>query len=86
MWVDNASTVDMLSYKPYAKLIHNIVTNERMNPLTIGLFGSWGVGKSTLLKLIEKEITDSPKLNKKIVCINICLLYTSDAADEEFAV
>lgn len=71
MWIDNASTVDMLSYRPYAKLVYNIVTNKRMNPLTIGLFGSWGVGKSTLLKLIEGEIkTNTPK-DKKVICVNI---------------
>ncbi len=71
MWIDNASSVDMLSYRPYAKLIHNIINNKRMNPLTIGLFGSWGVGKSTLLKLIENEIESNPKANKKIVSVTL---------------
>lgn len=71
MWIDNASNVDMLSYRPYAKLVYNIVTNKRMNPLTIGLFGSWGVGKSTLLKLIEEEVNTKIPKGKKVKCINI---------------
>lgn len=71
MWIDNASPVDMLSYRPYAKLIHNIINNKRMNPLTIGLFGSWGVGKSTLLKLIENEIESNPKADKKVVSVTL---------------
>ncbi|MEK4221506.1 P-loop NTPase fold protein [Bacillus sp. FSL W8-0116] len=54
MWADNASRIDMLAYEPYANLICEIATNERMNPLTIGLFGNWGSGKSTLLHLIEQ--------------------------------
>lgn len=71
MWIDNASSVDMLSYKPYAKLLYKIINNKRMNPLTIGLFGSWGVGKSTLLKLIENEITEDGDTDKKIVGVTL---------------
>src|SRR5215212_10576865 len=26
--------------------------------LTIGIFGSWGIGKTTLLKLVQNELTD----------------------------
>ncbi|EOU1967769.1 hypothetical protein DMN26_14665 [Clostridium perfringens] len=33
--------------------MYEISNNKRMNPLTIGLFGIWGNGKSTLLGLIE---------------------------------
>lgn len=71
MWIDNASSVDMLSYKPYAKLLYKIINNKRMNPLTIGLFGSWGVGKSTLLRLIENEIAGDESKDKKIVAVTL---------------
>ncbi|MBT2694610.1 P-loop NTPase fold protein [Bacillus sp. ISL-55] len=56
MWADNASKIDMLSYEPYAELLHDIALSERVNPLTIGLFGNWGSGKSTVLNLIEEKI------------------------------
>ncbi|HHX61495.1 MAG TPA: hypothetical protein GX707_12420 [Epulopiscium sp.] len=71
MWIDNASSVDMLSYRPYAQLLYKIINNKRMNPLTIGLFGSWGVGKSTLLRLIENEIKENESKDKKIVSITL---------------
>lgn len=72
MWIDSASEVDMLSYKPFAELLHTIVNDERMNPLTIGLYGSWGAGKSTILKLTEDIIEKNRTVNsKKIACINL---------------
>lgn len=71
MWADNASSIDMLAYKPYAELIYEISNDERMNPLTIGLFGSWGSGKSTLLGLIEKKLKEYNKESKDVIAISL---------------
>ena len=59
MWLDNASNIDMLFYSPYASTIVNFTNNEELTPLTIGLYGSWGAGKSSLLQMIQKEIESS---------------------------
>ncbi|WP_027093517.1 KAP family P-loop NTPase fold protein [Cohnella thermotolerans] len=67
MWADNASKIDMLSFEPYAELLHEMALSERINPLTIGLFGNWGSGKSTVLNLIDKRI--SAETDKKVVSI-----------------
>lgn len=56
MWLDNASKLDMLFYKPYADLVNEILNDSNYNPLTIGIFGSWGAGKSTLLNMIKDSI------------------------------
>ncbi|MED4829734.1 P-loop NTPase fold protein [Bacillus atrophaeus] len=69
MWADDASKIDMLAYRPYADLITEIAVSERMNPLTIGLFGNWGSGKSTLLNLIEEQTTSHS--DKKIAVIKV---------------
>lgn len=68
MWLDNASDIDMLFYKPYATIISDIAKNKDYNPLTIGVFGLWGAGKSTLLKLIQNDI---PSDDPKYVCVQI---------------
>jgi pantothenate kinase-related protein Tda10 len=60
MWSDGVSKIDMLAYEPYAELIFDIATSERLNPLTIGLFGNWGSGKSTLLSLVDEKIKKEP--------------------------
>lgn len=69
MWADNASKIDMLAYRPYAELMYEISNDERMNPLTIGLFGSWGSGKSTLLSLVNEKISNTK--DKKIIAITL---------------
>ncbi|MDG5855267.1 KAP family P-loop NTPase fold protein [Clostridium beijerinckii] len=71
MWLDRESEIDLLAYSPFAELITNIAANKRLNPLTIGLLGSWGVGKSTLLKLVEKNIKEIDPTNKNIVCVSL---------------
>lgn len=69
MWLDRESEIDLLAYSPFAELVSNIAANKRLNPLTIGLLGSWGVGKSTLLKLIEENIKEIDPTHKDIVCV-----------------
>lgn len=69
MWADDASKIDMLAYRPYADLITEIAISERMNPLTIGLFGNWGSGKSTLLNLIEEQTISYT--NRKIAVVKV---------------
>lgn len=49
MWLDNASDIDILFYEPYARIIADIAKNEQYNPLTVGVFGLWGAGKSGVL-------------------------------------
>ncbi|MFS0752617.1 P-loop NTPase fold protein [Oceanobacillus sp. 1P07AA] len=70
MWADDASKIDMLAYRPYADLITEIAISERMNPLTIGLFGKWGSGKSTLLNLIEEQTTNQTEKKLAVVKVN----------------
>ena len=83
MWIDSASNIDMLAYKPFAELLYRIIDDERMNPLTIGLYGSWGAGKSTVLKLTEaiisKKRSESSK-NIKSININAWMLESYDDA------
>ena len=70
MWLDNASDIDILFYEPYADVISEVALNPVYKPLTIGVFGIWGAGKSTLIKLVEKKIKEHAKAGKNI-CINI---------------
>ncbi len=67
MWLDNASAIDMLFYSPYADTIVKFTKNSKLTPLTIGLYGSWGAGKSSLLKIIEEKLTSEDK----VVCISL---------------
>ena len=68
MWLDNASNIDMLFYSPYADTIVNFAKNSTLTPLTIGLYGSWGAGKSSLLQLIRQRIESN---GDDVVCISL---------------
>ncbi|KAA6321545.1 hypothetical protein EZS27_028812 [termite gut metagenome] len=55
MWSDNETNKDLLGFKVYADLIRSVISNERILPVSIGLFGDWGSGKSSIMKMLEQE-------------------------------
>lgn len=56
MWKDIESPVDYLGYTIQAKLLSKLITDPDMLPISIGIFGNWGSGKSSLMLLLEQEI------------------------------
>ncbi len=56
---DQPSSDDRLNFGPYAKTLVDIILNTRTRPpLTIGVFGSWGSGKTTLMNMVERGIKE----------------------------
>jgi len=53
MWADIDTKQDFLNYSEVAELAMDLIKDKNMLPLSIGIFGTWGTGKSTLLNLIE---------------------------------
>lgn len=56
MWSDNETTQDLLGYQVHADLLKNIILNDNMLPISIGVFGNWGSGKSSLMLLLEEGV------------------------------
>lgn len=56
MWADVESNIDYLNFGEVSSLAVDILKSENMLPVSIGIFGNWGAGKSSLLKIIEKQI------------------------------
>lgn len=56
MWSDIDSKKDFLNYSEASEIVVNVLKNPSMLPISIGVFGSWGTGKSTILNLIEEKI------------------------------
>lgn len=61
MWLDNASEIDILFYQPYAQFVADTICERDNTPLTVGLFGNWGAGKSTLVNLVRTELDKKDK-------------------------
>jgi len=55
MWVDNETDKDLLGFTIHSDLLRSIVTNQDMLPVTVGLFGDWGGGKSSILKILQRD-------------------------------
>ncbi|HHW7446075.1 TPA: KAP family P-loop NTPase fold protein [Pasteurella multocida] len=56
MWSDTESKEDYLNFGEVSQIVTEILETEAMLPVSIGVFGNWGAGKSSLLNLIEQQI------------------------------
>ena len=66
MWSDNETTQDLLGYQVHVDLLKKIILEDGMLPISIGVFGNWGSGKSSLMLLLKNSIdawVASKKLN-----------------------
>jgi len=60
MWHDNETTTDLLGYERFADTIYSLNEQEDLLPMTIGLFGDWGSGKSSILGMVEQRYLSKP--------------------------
>ena len=58
MWSDNETGEDLLGYQVHASLLKDVILDKEMLPTSIGIFGNWGAGKSSLMLLLQKEIDE----------------------------
>ncbi|HEV2800389.1 MAG TPA: P-loop NTPase fold protein [Pyrinomonadaceae bacterium] len=60
---DSTSSEDLLNFKRYLSPLMGILTNPKTEtPFTIGVFGPWGSGKSTLIDFIDTQLRESPEV------------------------
>lgn len=56
MWRDSESEQDFLNFTEVADQIAALSMNHDLLPISIGVFGGWGTGKSTILQLVENKV------------------------------
>jgi hypothetical protein len=66
MWSDNETDVDLLQSNFIASSIVQIIKSKNLLPTTVGVFGDWGSGKSSLLKMVQNNLTK----DKMIMTLN----------------
>lgn len=63
--VDNETKVDLLNNEAIALTIIKLLHDRPDKPVTLGVHGDWGAGKSSVLEMIEVALDG----DKKILCI-----------------
>jgi len=59
---DTPSKVDLLGFSDYAEALADFISNERTEkPLTIGIDAAWGMGKTTLMHMVEDRLARQHK-------------------------
>ena len=56
MWPDNETERDFLNFTGVADTVAEIIVQAKGRPISIGVSGAWGVGKSSMIKLIRRAL------------------------------
>lgn len=56
MWSDREAEHDFLGYSSYVAMLGEVCTLKDLAPLTVGIFGSWGSGKTSLMRMLKADL------------------------------
>lgn len=65
MWKDSETKIDFLDFDYLTKTITEIIKNEKLTPSSIGIYGNWGSGKSSLMHMCIDDLSK----DKNTLCI-----------------
>lgn len=66
MWKDSETELDFLDYDYLIQTVQNIIMDDNLLPASIGVYGDWGSGKSSLMYMCKERLT---KKDKNIKCL-----------------
>jgi hypothetical protein len=67
MWPDNETDIDLLGFDFLVDELLVLLKEPRLLPVTIGVAGDWGSGKSSLLAMAAKGLEDDADTNTIVV-------------------
>lgn len=56
MWKDSETKSDYLNFDYLIDAVESIAMDAKLTPSTIGVYGDWGSGKSSLMQMVEEKI------------------------------
>ncbi len=64
MWPDNETDRDFLNFTGVADTVAEIIVQAKGRPISIGVSGAWGVGKSSMIKLVRRSLKERSDKDK----------------------
>ena len=56
MWTDNETDLDYLNFSGVAETVAELIVQANARPISIGIVGAWGVGKSSMIRLVQAQL------------------------------
>ncbi|MGH9340058.1 MAG: KAP family P-loop NTPase fold protein [Acidobacteriota bacterium] len=69
LWSDEPAQTDMLSFDAVAQTVADALLDDSLDPVALGLSGSWGSGKTTVLNLIAAELKRRTSSGQKVLVV-----------------
>jgi len=65
---DRPADRDLLDFAPYTNTLLDIIRDPHTEgPLVIGLFGTWGSGKTSLMKFVQDDLARDAQVPSRLV-------------------
>jgi KAP family P-loop domain len=62
---DHETEVDFLNCEAVSRTVVDLLHGNRAQALTVGIHGDWGAGKSSILKMVERDLAK----DKSVACL-----------------
>ena len=69
MWPDNETDIDLLGFEFLVDELEVLLTDHRLLPVTVGVSGDWGSGKSSLMEMARGRL-ESDENKKHFICVS----------------
>lgn len=53
MWKDSETNIDYLNLGHIINVLNEMILDDNLTPATIGVYGAWGSGKSSVLMMSD---------------------------------
>ncbi|RQW46154.1 P-loop NTPase fold protein [Novosphingobium sp. LASN5T] len=80
MWSDNETLRDLVNFSHVAEIAAERIIGAKGEPISLGISGDWGVGKSSMMKLLRTSLGAREDVDIRFVEFNAWLYQSYDDA------
>ena len=80
MWSDNETVRDLVNFSHVAEIAAERIIGANGEPISLGISGDWGVGKSSMMKLLRTSLEARDDIDIRFVEFNAWLYQSYDDA------